>query len=191
MITKAFKFLTSRRISQVVGSYKPAIPAVTKTFKDISGANISCSNGTGNQTSLWNVLSGALSDNYATNASALNSPNVCGIAFGTGTTPPTDEDYFVESYVSDFTFVSAAYSSVDQTDSLGTYDEIVASYKYTGASEVTITEVGYYGCMVHTGSSIGKFLVERELITPGVTLNTNDIITISIKLYHTGSIALS
>lgn len=86
------------------------------------------------------------------------------IVVGSGATAPTYDDYKLERQIT-----SGLSGSVLQTEGC-----ITLNITNTGASPVTIAEVGIYGTVYYAPGSTGHALVERSTFTP-ITLQPGEI----------------
>ena len=193
MITDTYKWCSSRR-SGIPNSGSVNFPGLN--LRNVIDTEVNIPNTLNSASDYLNIDGGfytqyarAYRDNTSTASSiALRT---MGVVLGTGTTPPSASDRDIESYVADFTYVTSGWGAINQSDAIGTYNETIVTYRYTGASEVTISEVGIY-MMVNINSSTQiTVLIEHSLLATPKVMNTNDTITLSVKLYHTGAIALS
>lgn len=94
-------------------------------------------------------------------------PNSEGVSFGTGTTPPTVNDYSLEATISSgLTVATPSVTTVTQTDS---YLEATVTFGVLASVETTITEIGYkMVCSVPSGSD--AFLVDRTVLDEPITI---------------------
>ena len=107
-----------------------------------------------------------------------NTTGIGTFAFGTGTTAPKKSDYDLENTIndSDFSITSASASSEEDRTTLK------QQITYSGANDVTITEIGYfYNYGTSNGGSIYYFpiLIARQLIEP-ITIKQNDTFQVSM-----------
>lgn len=126
-------------------------------------------------------------------SAASGAGMTAGVAFGTGTTPPTRADYKLENQVP-----SGSLSFTNNSESVAAEDggqwSAVASYivKNTTDSDISISEIGYFG-EVNTGSSTsGKFyscLMERTVLAEPITIPAGQAKVITYKV--SGVLSLS
>jgi len=191
MITDTYKWCTSRKYNIPAPSGIVSFPVLNlKTGSTVNVAN--------KLTVAQDFLQiyGSFEPTYGKGYSTPDYTPTAGfmcVALGTGATPPAATDREMESYVADFDYVTQGWGAINQTDAIGTYDECIVTYRYTGASEVTISEVGIY--MYVRAYNVSPLditaLMEHSLLATPKVMNTNDTITLSVKIYHTGAIALS
>lgn len=105
-----------------------------------------------------------------------------GTYFGTGTTPPTMDDYNLESPISDGTLSDTTVPSL-QKGFEKDHARIYASHEVAnnGTSDVTITEVGVFGAPSATSTDI--FMIDRTVLSTPITIPAggSKSITIAIK----------
>jgi hypothetical protein len=106
-------------------------------------------------------------------------PSSLGIVVGTGDTFPEVSNITLVARTTDVSITPSITTSIVN----GKYIlNITALVTYTGAEEnITIKEIGIYKT-VAAGSSIGEFLIVRELLTPYLLVNKNETATISLSL---------
>ena len=121
---------------------------------------------------------------------SIGDTGTYGIALGSGTTPVTDEDYTMESLIT--SGISASFASQAKA-----YDAIEGkSYAYvnitvtnTGASDVTISEIGLFitsrcsttrGDSVSTGAEV-TVMVDHTLLNTSVTIPANEAAVIQYR----------
>ncbi len=101
--------------------------------------------------------------------SATFKSGLYGTFFGTGTTPPTRDDYKLESPITDGTL----YSSV-QTAPVQGFDEdharlyVTHEVHNTGTEDITVSEVGIFGCARDSSNVI--FLLDRTVLDTPITI---------------------
>lgn len=191
MITDTYKWCSSRK-------YNIPAPSGIAEFTALNlktGSDVVVANKMGNSSDFLQIY-GSFDTTYGKGYNTPSTTPTAGfmcIALGTGTTVPTAADRDMESYIADFDYVSQGWGAINQTDAIGTYDECIVTYRYTGASEVAISEVGIYMDVKTYNVSPSEItaLMEHSLLATPKVMNTNDTITLSVKLYHTGAIALS
>ena len=105
-----------------------------------------------------------------------------GTYFGTGTTPPTMDDYNLESPILDGTLSSSSTAS-PQKGFEQDHARIYATHEVTNnsTSDVTVTEVGVFGAP--SSSSKNVFMIDRTVLNTPITIPAggSKSITIAIK----------
>lgn len=181
MVTKAYRALQSLRTS---ATDKDTFPQ--KTFKDVNGVEHTID------------TSGAINSSYVSNApnGSVNSsvyydgglaPHEIGIYIGTGTTPATEDDYVLESPLTDSTIsqTSVIPEAIldDQNNIIGVRRKVV--YMNSTSSNISISELGtymraYYG----TGSSQADFLIERTVLSTPVVVAPYEFIGVAFDMLY-------
>ena len=104
-----------------------------------------------------------------------------GIMFGTGTTPPTMNDYKLESPIIDGTVYATDQNAPTQgfeTDKAKIY--VSHEVKNQGTNPVTITEAGVFGCQ--STASKTSFLLDRTVLDTPVTIPAGESRTITYAI---------
>lgn len=112
-----------------------------------------------------------------------------GIYVGTGTTPPTENDYQIENVIT--TGLSANTPTLNAAlDADGNpYKRYIITFTNTTASDITITEVGYVQCL-SAANTAGGFpsifaytLLDRTLLDTPLTVpaNGNAVLVYELK----------
>lgn len=132
-----------------------------------------------------------LSDNYLAGIKYQASPSTTfgntsyTISLGSGNTQPTFDDYALESYLGSFT-ISQANVIVEKFK----YDSVNHKYsstvryvlQYTGASEVTVNELGICIAGANNNSTAVKpVMIYREVFDTPITLNQYESIIFEIS----------
>lgn len=92
-----------------------------------------------------------------------------GIALGSGTTPPTINDYCLENALIDQS-ISSYSASVTVNESDNSVKNLI-TVQNTGSSAITIAEVGLWGLDNTTSASISnRFLFERSVLDTPVVI---------------------
>lgn len=105
-----------------------------------------------------------------------------GVIFGSGTTPPTIDDYKLSGQL--IKTISASASYTFKTDGDGIYHECLYTITNTGSEEITIGEVAL---LAGVGSSLNqKILVERTVLETPVTISAGGVgmVTYTIRLNY-------
>ena len=104
----------------------------------------------------------------AMNAWADGKTNIKGVSFGTGTTPATVSDYFLESILTD-TQISVSVPSAVSFSRFDTYDEYSVTFGVTNitAEAITISEVGL---TANPQSNPYYVLVDRTVLDTPITI---------------------
>ena len=154
--------LTKNFYSYMRGVLQKTSAAFTKTDGNTSTANISGDSPPFHTMVYW--------------SKALNK---IGVSFGTGTTPSTVSDYFLESILGD-TQISVTVPSAVTFSRGDTFDEYSASFgvtNITGAA-ITISEVGLIANPLYGGSPTSSSnvyaLVDRTVLDSPVTIQPNE-----------------
>ena len=94
-----------------------------------------------------------------------------GVSFGTGTTPATVSDYWLESILTS-SQISVVTPSAVSFSRLDTYDEYSVTFGVTNitSNDITISEVGLTAMPASSGSSMCYALVDRTLLDTPVTI---------------------
>ena len=104
-------------------------------------------------------------------ASAISTSNP-GVRIGNGVTPPTVDDYNLESMItSGFTCTNPSAPAISlENDGVS----ISATYGITntGTTAMTISEIGLFGKI--TNSNITVFLLERTVLESPITINPGE-----------------
>ena len=135
------------------------------------------------------------SDNppFKTMNSWTASSNSCGVAFGTGTTPATPSDYFLESILSS-TEIGVSTPSAVSFSRFDTYEEYSVTFGITNKTDsaIVISEVGlitepYYLANGNNYTHI-RALVDRTVLDTPVTIPAGQSkqITYTIRFNYGG-----
>jgi hypothetical protein len=127
--------------------------------------------------------------NRLTTSAALVEPissntqcvNCAVISVGTGTTPVTEDDTRLESPITNLT-ASSFVVDISEVDgkTKATYTRI---FTYTGAEDITVTEVGLYvGCYGTSTSYYYDICLARELFTTPIPIQNGDTFTVSLAI---------
>ena len=85
-----------------------------------------------------------------------------GVVFGSGTTPPTVNDYKLESTISDtLTFTKPSAVTLNETDD---YWEMSATYGISTSSDKTISEVGVFVTYNGTTDISKSVMIDRTVL---------------------------
>lgn len=115
---------------------------------------------------------------YQTVINGTNNSYGMGIYIGTGTTPVTDNDIWLEAPLSNIGFINRAVNPSDAFQNQVSY-----TLQNNNAEAVTVTEVAWLAAMFNpTLSEINYYLLHRELLPSPVTMEPNDIYTFTITL---------
>jgi hypothetical protein len=100
-----------------------------------------------------------------------------GACFGSGTTPVSSTDYNVETEISD---ISASISRVISYSGNQPKCTITITGQYNGASEVSLSEIGFYKGMAwrYPTDKAYQLLIYREVLSEPIVLNNGDNFTI-------------
>lgn len=117
-------------------------------------------------------------NDYNTNTSGADN-NGCGlfIIVGNGATPPTTNDYKLNSFVELYP-VSASVAYYQN----GTTLTVTRTFKNTGAEDITVSEVGLCGSAASNTSINSNFLLAREVLSSPVTIKPNEMYTFTIAI---------
>lgn len=131
------------------------------------------------------ILAGCDIGGWTSNVIRTATPNVCGTSFGTGTTPPTLNDYKMESAItSGFTVMSSAFI---QSQEDGKYiHERVYSIRNDTENDMTISEIGLFS-RVANGSSpnsagFNYVLMYRTVLDNPVTIPPGVAKVVTLKM---------
>lgn len=133
----------------------------------------------------YKIKSGSLSSIYSISGSMYNTKDVngietagCykGIVLGTGTTPPTYNDFKIEAPVE-----SSGYSNNSYSISADCQQVLTQSYTNKSSEDITVTELGLFVSDADSGPSFAKVLLTRNVIEP-VTIKPNGTKTFTIKI---------
>lgn len=107
--------------------------------------------------------------------------NDCGVIIGSGTTPPTIDDIWLEERIISPISVSVSFSHVANGDS----NSITANYTITnnGTDAITISEIGICGAHSSTTALASLHLLERTLLDDPVTIEAGGVgqLTYTVK----------
>lgn len=165
---------------KAIGQVMASMSAKT-TYVTTSGSEFSLNNAIDNTV----VQLGYPSDNYF--APAMKKVRTAistygGVIFGSGTIPPTIDDYNLSGSL--LTTITASVNYNFTTDDSGVCYEAVYTITNTGASEITIGEIG----LLAGGDSAPnkKFLVERTVLDNPVTIPAGGIgqVTYTIRMNY-------
>ena len=141
--------------------------------KTTTGQNCKISNG--NMDSIYSI-SGSFYSN-TTGGSNINSIGFFkGIVLGTGTTPPTYNDFKIETPVE-----SSGYSNNSYSVSADCQQVLTQSYTNKSSEDITVTELGLFVSDTNVSESYAKVLLTRNVISP-VTIKPNETKTFTIKI---------
>jgi len=144
---------------------------VTQKFKKIDG--------TETNTTLY-----AFSSLFKANTAKINNITASGFTFalGSGTTPATKEDYFVETQIdNDEHFSIAAASIVNNANQGKVICQQVWNYSNSEnpTQEVTINEIGFCVC---NGSGSQRYMMAREVLESPITVKDGDTFSVAITI---------
>ena len=121
-------------------------------------------------------MSGSLYSNTANNSSITRIGEYKGIALGTGTTPPTYNDFRIETPVE-----PSGYSNNSYSISADCQQVLTQSYTNKSSENVIVTELGLFVADNTSNESFPKVLLTRNVISP-VTIKPNETKTFTIKI---------
>ena len=137
------------------------------------------------QGDLFQIKNGSLSDIYSVSGSIYNMKGsngidtvgrYRGIVLGTGTTPPTYQDFRIETPVE-----SSGYSNNSYSISADRQQVLTQSYTNKSSEDIIVTELGFFVCDDNTNEYYAKVLLTRNVISP-VTSKPNETKTFTIKI---------
>ena len=121
-------------------------------------------------------VSGSVYDN-TTGANGIDTSGYYkGIALGTGTTPPTYQDFKIEAPVE-----SSGYSNNSYSISADCQQVLAQSYTNKSSEDIIVTELGLFATDTNTNPNSAKVLLTRNVISP-VTIKPNETKTFTIKI---------
>ena len=121
-------------------------------------------------------LSGSFYSN-TTGSTNINSIGYFkGIVLGTGTTPPTYNDFKIETPVE-----SSGYSNNSYSVSADCQQVLTQSYTNKSSEDITVTELGLFVSDTNANVNYAKVLLTRNVISP-VTIKPNETKTFTIKI---------
>ena len=157
-----------------------------------SGVAVPTTNGSSNplfrkttQGDDFQIKSGSLSEIYSVSGSIYNTKGSNGIAtvgryrgivLGTGTTPPTYQDFKIEAPVE-----SSGYSNNSYSVSADSQQVLTQSYTNKSSEDIIVAELGIFVCDDNTNEYYAKVLLSRNVIPP-VTIKPNETKTFTIKI---------
>ena len=103
-----------------------------------------------------------------------------GIFFGTGTTLPTREDYTLESPITNGTLSSSCGGVLKGLDADQARLYATHEVKNSGSTDVTITEVGVFGCASDTSTNV--FLLDRTVLDTPITIPAGQSKSITVAV---------
>lgn len=119
-----------------------------------------------------NILAGSDIGGWTSNVIREENPTMCGTSFGTGTTPPTLDDYKMESVItSGFTVLSSALIQ-SQEDGKYIHDRVY-SLKNNTENDMTISEIGLFSRVLNGSSTSAGYkyvLMFRTVLDNPVTI---------------------
>ena len=133
-----------------------------------TGHTVDAKNPSGVEKSMYyNASSAAFPHAFREMCKFAATANSEGVSFGTGTTPPTVNDYSLEAIISSgLTVATPSVTTVTQTDS---YLEATVTFGVRASVETTITEIGYkMACSIP--SSTDTFLIDRTVLDEPITI---------------------
>ena len=118
------------------------------------------------------------------------SATITGVSFGTGTTPATVSDYFLESILGDTQISVSAPSSIS-FNKLDTYEEYTVTFGVTNktADAIAISEIGLTAMPYSPYSGNNQYaLVDRTVLDTPVTIPAGQSkqITYTIRFNYGG-----
>lgn len=171
MFTKNWYKAMGARITNKVDSYK-SLTGATKTMNNpyLAYYDELVSSPTGNASALPNmhrVLASA--DSYG------------GVILGTGTTPPTKDDYCLSGEIITGFAVSAGFNNL--IDDNGCTIEAIYTLTNTSGADFTVGEIGLIANPSGTSSAkADKALYERTVIEPPITVPAGGVGVINYKI---------
>lgn len=112
-----------------------------------------------------------------------------GVSFGTGTTPATASDYWLESILT-ASQISVATPSAVSFSRLDTYDEYSVTFGVTNntSADITISEVGLTAMPASAGGTACYTLVDRTVLDAPITIPAGQSkqITYTIRFNYGG-----
>lgn len=133
----------------------------------------------------FRISSGSVSSIYSVSGSIYNTKGSTGIdtigryrgiVLGTGTTPPTYEDFKIEAPVE-----SSGYSNNSYSISANCQQILTQSYTNKSSEDIIVTELGFFVSDDGANGSYAKVLLTRNVISP-VTIKPNETKTFTIKI---------
>ena len=117
-----------------------------------------------------------LNENTSTNS------GICVFGFGTGNTIPTIKDFSLEKTIVDpvFVYQTSEYklNNAEQVQQI-----LIATYKYTGADTISISEIGLFVKLKGIeDSKYYPFMIARDVLANPITVSNNDIFTVTMTL---------
>ena len=105
-----------------------------------------------------------------------------GVIFGTGTTPPTIDDYELESDI--ISTISGSASVTPTFDDTGMTLTAIYVLTNTGSADITIGEIGLIASGMYSQDWYMKLLLERTVLDTPLTIPAGEIgkVTYTIKL---------
>lgn len=115
--------------------------------------------------------------NHMVTAPTTNS--ITFIRCGTGTTPATEDDYKLESYVTGLTNDSVV-TAVSGRVSKKTY---TATFSNTTGADITVTEIGFFtNCYYNSATQNDNFLLDRIVLETPITIPAGESKAITYEL---------
>lgn len=108
-----------------------------------------------------------------------------GVYFGSGSTPPTEDDYTLEAPIS--SGLSSVQTSLAECVDCS-YIERAAIVKNTSAADITIREIGFFGVTVADGNSDSTnwlFLIDRTVLDEPITIPPGEVRTLTVRVENT------
>lgn len=142
-------------------------------LKSTTGSEYKISNGSASV--IYSVSGSKYSNTTGTNGiDTLGSYK--GIVLGTGTTPPTYQDFKIETPVE-----SSGYSNNSYSISADFQQVLTQSYTNKSSEDIIITELGLFVTKSISNENYAKVLLTRNVISP-VTIKPNETKTFTIKI---------
>lgn len=107
-----------------------------------------------------------------------------GVIFGTGTTPPTIDDYKLESEI--ISTISGSASVTPTFDDTGMTLTAIYALTNTGSADITIGEIGLIASGMSSQDWYLKMLLERTVLDTPLTIPAGDIgkVTYTIRINY-------
>jgi len=130
------------------------------------------------------------------------STSITGGSFivGTGSTPPTLDDYCLESEITNLTKVSTTFNIIDANESLGFSVQITKTYVNQTTEDITIGEIGYFkrgagyafsNSKWQTSESKANVLTFREVLDEPLVVPAGQGATVTLNITFNGFEVLS
>lgn len=158
-------------INKIIGINGAGAPEVKSTYGHVGPSYLGIS-----------TINNIYADNYNEVYESFTSTMGIGVAIGSGTTPPTIDDYKMENAITTNLNAGGATRSFNANTSNSSLT-VVQPIVNIGTNTITISEIGLFGRQSPTSDS-ACILLSRDVITP-VTIAPNESKTFVVTIDFT------